>query len=308
MKIIEGSFQIRENLPNPVLTLGNFDGIHLGHQAIMKKVRNSAQKLGGISIVYTFDPHPVNLLAPEKSPPEITSFREKVKLVEECGIEIIIRENFTTTFAGLSARDFVNNILHKKINVKKIIIGNDYRFGKGREGNISSLKNWGEEFGFEVEVVGEIKKNNIVVKSSKIREFISEGEMEKAAQLLGRNYFLRGKVVDGKKRGKGLGFPTANLAWKKRPFLKNGVYAVWVFCQNCRYAGVASIGFNPTFKDNSLSLEVHILDFNENIYHEEIELSFVKRLRGEKRFSHPEKLADQIKEDILGARKILNIG
>ena len=286
------------------MTIGNFDGIHLGHQKIFKEVKERSSELKGDSIVYTFEPHPLNILSPHKKISLITSFSEKIRLIEKSGIDILICEDFTHEYANLSPIEFVKNILVDKIGVKAVFVGHDYAFGKGRKGNIALLGQLGEEFGFEVHVVDAVKVNDVLVSSTKIRDTIQKGDVKKVAGFLGRNYSISGKVGRGKDRGKGLGFPTANLKSIEEINPKPGIYVVHVFYRDHPYQGVVNIGFNPTFADCALSIEVHILDFNKEIYDEDIKISFVERLRDEKTFDSPEALVEQIKKDVEIAREM----
>jgi riboflavin kinase/FMN adenylyltransferase len=306
MEIILGTANLKKKFNTPVITIGNFDGIHLGHQKIFKEVKQRSSELKGDSIVYTFEPHPLNILSPHKKVPLITSFSEKIKLIEESGIDIVICEDFTPEYANLSPRQFVKNILMDKIGIRAIFVGHNYAFGKGREGNIVTLKWLGEESDFEVHVVDAVKVDNVPVSSTKIRDIIQKGEVKKAARFLGRNYSISGKVGKGKDRGKGLGFPTANLKSVKEIHPKPGIYVVHVFYRDRPYQGVVNIGFNPTFADHTLSIEVHILDFNKDIYDEDIKISFVERLRDEKAFDSPETLVEQINKDVERTREIFN--
>jgi riboflavin kinase/FMN adenylyltransferase len=306
MKIIKGSGGLRKDFSSPVITIGNFDGIHLGHQQIFKEIKNKAFELKGDSIVYTFDPHPVNILMPQKQVPLITSFSEKMKLLEASGIDIVICEEFTVEYANLSPRQFVKDILLDKIGVKAIFVGYDYAFGKGREGDINTLRQLGEEFDFQVNTVDVIKLGGVNVSSTKIRDFIQKGEVKEVARFLGRDYSISGKVGKGKSRGKGLGFPTANLKSIIELIPKPGIYVTHVLYRGDPYQGVVNIGFNPTFKDKTLSVEAHILDFNRDIYDEDIRISFVDRLRDEKAFNGPDELVKQIDKDVKRAREIFS--
>lgn len=307
MAIIRGTANLKKKFNTPVITIGNFDGIHLGHQKILKDVKRRSSELKGDSIVYTFEPHPLNILFPHKKVPLITSFSEKIKLIEESGIDIVICEDFTPEYANLSPRQFVKDILLDKIGVKAVFVGHDYAFGKGRKGNIDTLKQLGKELVFEVHVVDAVKVDAILVSSTKIRDTIQKGDVKKVAGFLGRSYSISGKVEKGKSRGKGLGFPTANLRSVEEICPKPGIYAVHVSYRDQPYQGVVNIGFNPTFKDKTLSIEVYILEFNKDIYDEYIKISFVERLRDEKAFDSPEALVEQIKKDVEMAREILNV-
>ena len=305
MDIIVGIGTIRRKFRNPVLTLGNFDGVHLGHQRIFKELREEARKIDGEAIVFTFDPHPLQILAPQSCPPLITPFKKKLMLFERSGIDVLIVATFDLSLASLSPEAFVEQILVDKIGAKRILVGYNYYFGRDRKGNVEMLIRLGEKFGFEVKIIEAMKVNDIPVSSSKIRELIQDGKMGEAAQLLGRNYLLIGKVIWGADRGKRLGFPTANLEILNGLYPKTGVYAVEVIMGTKTYSGVADVGYNPTFGQNPLSVEVHIMDFSQDIYGEEIQLVFFKRIRDEKAFQNHDSLVRQIKKDVDESRKIL---
>lgn len=307
MKIITSLDEIEAPFVNAVLTVGNFDGLHLGHQALLRKVKERTEARGGTSVVFTFEPHPVKVLK-GKHLPLITPFPRKMELMAEQGINVAVCPPFNQKFAQITAEEFIKEILIKKIGMKEIVVGYDFAFGKKREGNIDVLKDWGKEWGFQVHVVGPIKINGIIVSSTKVRELIMAGAMEKVKELLGRYYQVTGRVIKGKNRGgRLLGIPTANLALVNEVFPKPGVYAVEVIYQGKRYQGVANIGFNPTFGNKTLSVETHILDFNQDIYGEVIKLNFVKRLRDEKKFTTLGGLVSQIKKDIETARQVLSV-
>lgn len=304
MEIIKGIQNLKRPFRNPVVTLGNFDGVHLGHQRIFKRVKEDASKVRGEGVVITFEPHPLKVLAPEKFLPLLTPFRKKLMLIEESGIEIVLCIEFSLTFSEISPAEFIETILVEKVKVKKVIIGYNYHFGKGQRGDAQTLKEAGKVFDFEVEVVDPLRVGQTIVSSSKIRALIQRGEVEEASKLLGRDYPIIGKVVEGEKRGQALGFPTANLEISDELYPKTGVYAVEVVWHQRRFNGLANIGSNPTFstqigrREERFSLEVHILDFNRKIYEKEIEVHFKKRIRDEVRFESPSLLIEQIKKDI----------
>jgi riboflavin kinase/FMN adenylyltransferase len=305
MDIIVGIENIHRKFRNPVLTLGNFDGVHLGHQKIFNAVKEEARKIDGEAIVFTFDPHPLQVLDPQRCPPFITPFKKKLMLVEMLGIDVIIVATFDLGIANITPEAFVKQILVDKIGPKKILVGYNYYFGKDRKGNVDMLIRLGKKFDFEVKVIEALKVNDTSISSSKLRELIQDGQMEQAAQLLGRNYRLMGKVIWGSGRGKDLGFPTANLEILNGLYPKTGVYATKVIIGNRTYLGVADVGYNPTFGNNPLSVEVHILDFTQDIYGEEIQLIFFGRIRDEEVFEEPSSLVRQMKKDVDVARKIL---
>ncbi len=304
MRVIRGTDNI-ERLNSPVLALGNFDGVHLGHQAILKKAVERAVAIGGLSVAFTFDPHPVKVLAPEKYLPLITPTEKKIKLIEEMGISAAICAEFNLEFSNLHPRSFVKEILVGKVGVKEVVVGFNYSFGKGRGGGIDFLKEMGDEYGFKLHVVEPVRIGGTVVSSSKVREAIWNGDVRLASMLLGRPYDMEGRVVAGMKRGKRLGFPTANIETKGELFPKSGVYAAVIVMKGRKYKAVANVGKHPTFPEDPFSVEAHIFDFDSDIYGEEVGLLFMDRIRDDTAFPTQEALSEQIEHDALKAREIL---
>lgn len=310
MELVDSIEKIKNPYLNAVITIGNFDGVHIGHQALFHEVMEKADSIGGTSVVMTFEPHPIRILKKNGNPPLITLYEQKVELIESSGVDVLVCIPFTRSFASLSAREFIEDILIDSIGIKAIVIGKDYTFGKNREGNLDTLKTYATRLGFEVIVSKWIQipgNGQNRISSTKIREFVSAGKVADVQKLLGRYYQIRGVVVTGRKRGgKLLGFPTANINLQDELCPKKGVYAVTVECRGNKYNGVGNIGYSPTFDDNIFTVEIHIFDFNDNICGEKIRVNFVKRLRDEKKFSNISELSDQIKKDIDNARKILS--
>ena len=306
MKIIDGIENMKEGIPYPVLTLGNFDGVHLGHQAIFRMLTDCAHKHAGTSVVFTFVPHPLRVIAPERAPKLLTTYKEKIRLIEGCGIDVIICANFTKEFAGVSAEDFVTDVLWKALGVKEIFIGSNYLFGKGRRGSPLLLKEMGLKYGFAVNIIEEIKVNDLIPSSSGIRNLIANGKVEQAAVLLGRIYSVEGIVIEGARRGrKILNIPTANLLTANELLPKDGVYAVIAEIDGKKYGGATNIGFNPTFEDKKFSFETHILDFDGELLGKTLRVSFIRRIRDEIKFSGAGDLAKQMKKDIEDIRRIV---
>ena len=309
MNIINHLDQISEPFKNAVITIGNFDGVHIGHQALFHEVIEKAESLGGTSIAMTFEPHPIRVLKQNNHPPLITLYQQKAELIERTGIDVLICVPFTEEFASQSATQFVGDLLVRKIGMKAIVVGEDYSFGKNREGNIELLKSFGPKYGFDVIVANWIKIAKTYpdrISSTNIRNLVIDGEMERAEKMLGRHYQIRGSVVTGRDRGgKVLGIPTANINLYDELCPKTGIYAVTVECREHHYKGVANIGYSPTFKDHEFTVEVHIFDFDDNIYDEKIRVNFITRIRDEKKFSNISDLIDQIKQDIAAAHEIL---
>ena len=310
MELIEHIDEIEKPFENAVITIGNFDGVHIGHQALFHEVIEKADALGGTSIVMTFEPHPSRVLKQSDHPPLITLYEQKVELIASSGIDILICFPFTREFAAISAKEFVEDILLKRIGIKAIVLGRDYTFGRNREGNLELLQTYAENLGFEVIVADWIQTLNTQpgrISSTHTRELVMAGKVADAQKLLGRYYQIRGIVATGHNRGgRLLGFPTANITLHDELCPKTGIYAVTVECGNKQYKGVANIGYRPTFDDHEFAVEVHILDFNDDIYGHKIRINFIQRIRDEIKFSNISELSDQIKKDIVKAREILS--
>lgn len=305
MKVIRQLEDIQKPLRNPVMTIGNFDGVHRGHKVLFHRVVDWAKKLGGQSVVMTFDPHPLQVLAPTGGPDFITTPGKKLQLIEAEGIDVTLVIPFSKEFAQISAHDFVKDLLVDRIGLRGLVVGYDYRFGKNREGDIRLLRELGNRYGFQVEMVSGIELDGSLVSSTAIRQLIRNGHMHEVEKLLGRPYEIVGRVVKGRERGRLLGFPTANVDMLKQVPPKPGVYAVEVEIEGEWYAGAANFGWNPTFGDPTPSLEVHVLDFEGDLYGKDITVRFVERIRDERRFPGPEALVAQIQRDVETVRSLL---
>ncbi len=289
-----------------VVTIGNFDGVHLGHRAILGLVVQRARELGGQAVAVTFNPHPVKVLRPEVNLPLLTTQDQKLKLLTASGLDAVVVLPFTAEFAALPARDFVRQYFCERLRAREVVVGHDYCFGRGREGNIDLLKEMGEVYGFTVQVVWAVEVDRAVVSSSLIRALLRLGKVTEAGRLLGRPYGVAGRVIQGKGRGaKLLGVPTANILTPNELLPSTGIYAVWVRRGEEILPGVANIGTCPTFDNSELSLEVHLMEFSGDLYGENLEVQFVTRLREEQRFPSLEALAAQIHADIAAARQAL---
>ncbi len=306
MKIYTSISDISEKFPNACVTIGNFDGVHLGHQQLFSTVVNKARALQGTSIAITFDPHPLQVLLPGGIK-LISTCEQKVELIEMAGIDVLLIVPFTREFAATSADEFVGSLLVGRLGVKELVVGYDYAFGKGRSGNIEFLKRQGEIYGFPVTVVDAFYVHGQLVSSTRIRELIRLGEMSTAKELLGRFYQIRGTVQVGKQRGGPvIGFPTANLRLDEEDLVpKLGVYVTQVICEGKCYGGILNIGYNPTFGEQQLVAETHIFDFSEDIYGRPIKVNLLKFLRSERKFSGPGELTEQIVRDVAIAKKVL---
>lgn len=308
MKVIENLNLIDAPYRNAVVTIGNFDGVHKGHQALLAQTVEMAENINGTSVAITFEPHPLRALG-ISSPPLITRHDQKIELIEASGIDVLLCLPFDKAFSEISAHDFIEKILVKTIGMKGIIVGADYSFGKGREGNISLLESEGQRLGFETVVshwIADTKTGTDRISSTRIREIVMDGRVDEVIKYLGRHYQIRGKVIKGRQRGgRQLGFPTANIKLHDELCPKLGVYAVTVETIHGNYPGVANIGFSPTFGDQQFTIEVHILNFDKDLYDSRIRVNMVARLRDEKKFSSLEDLSEQIRQDIQTAKDIL---
>jgi riboflavin kinase / FMN adenylyltransferase len=305
MKIFTSISEIREKLPHAVVTIGNFDGVHLGHRAIFRRVRELAHEVGGVSVVVTFAPHPLQVLAPEKGVKLITSPREKAALIEASGIDYLLEITFDREFAAIPAREFVERILVGSIGMERLVVGYDYAFGRGREGDVPLLRELGNLLGYSVELLPAVANGDTIYSSTRVRAMVTEGDVSGVVQILGRHYFVTGTVVHGQHRGKGLGFPTANLETQDDLLPAAGVYAVKVRVGERLYDGACNIGMNPTFQNDRLTLEVFLFDFEGDLYGREIALYFIERLRGEQRFPDLEALKAAIAADVAQCKAIL---
>ena len=293
-----------QDIKSPVVTIGNFDGIHKGHQALFEMVRERADDLGGTSVIVTFEPHPIKVMSPKKLKPLITVLEQKKELLASQRIDILILIRFTLEFSDMSARNFVKEILVNKVRIKEIVVGYDYAFGHNREGNIQLLREMGQEFNFEVHEVAPVYAGKTLVSSTSIRNLIIEGRLSDANRLLGRSYQIRGEVIEGKKRGESLlGYATANISLPEGLIPREGVYIVTVELENKVFEGLTNIGYNPTFNEKGLSIETHIFRLSTTIMHKQIKINFLKRLRDEITCASATELSQQIKKDIGEAQR-----
>ena len=305
MVIFKSISEIKERLPHAAVTIGNFDGVHLGHREIFRRVRELALSQGGVSVVVTFVPHPLQVVSPGTGVKLITSYREKQALIEASGIDYLLEIPFDLEFSLISATAFVEQVLVGALGVERLVIGYDYAFGRGREGNVALLAQLGERLGFSVEVLQPISDGATVYSSTVVRNKVSNGDVKGVVSVLGRHYSVTGTVVLGHQRGRGLGFPTANIETDNELLPCAGVYAVRVRIGSRIYDGACNIGMNPTFKNDRLSLEVFLFDFDDDLYGQEISVFFVERLRGEQRFPDLEALKEAIAADVARCREIL---
>lgn len=293
-----------QTYPMPVLALGNFDGVHRGHQAIFHHVVARAQAIAGTSMVFTFEPHPLQVLAPEKAPLLLTTYEQKMRLIAALGMQVGLRVPFTEQFARQEPIAFVRDVLCQRLGIHEVVVGHDFRFGHRRAGTVAFLQEQAANFGYRVTVIPAIMQDNTVVSSSNIRRLLQQGQVEQAARLLGRYYAIEGPVVEGFRRGAQLGFPTANVRPINVVVPQQGVYAVRVEWDQRLYPGVANIGYNPTFGNQALSVEAHLFDVEANLYGATVHVEFLHRIRDERKFASVEELVAQIACDAQYARKV----
>ena len=293
--------------PRAAVTIGNFDGVHLGHQILFSEVVSRAYRNKGTSVAVTFEPHPLKVVRPDIGLKLISTLEQKKELIALANIDVLIILPFTREFANTPAETFVDQVLLKAIGVRNLVVGYDYAFGKSRQGDIPFLKEQGKAKGFTVSVVEPYYVEGMLASSTKIRELVGLGKMKDVKKLLGRYYQIRGEVKMGQQRGGPLlGFPTANLAIAEEDLCPRlGVYVTQVIYDGKCYGGVLNIGYNPTFAGSGLSAETHIFDFNQDIYGKPIKINLLRFLREEKKFSGPEELAAQIALDVADAKKVL---
>jgi riboflavin kinase/FMN adenylyltransferase len=293
-------------MPSLCLTLGIYDGVHVGHQKIIRRVIERAKEIGGSSCVVTFDPHPREVLMPDAAPDLLTSTKKKIELLEALGVDSVCLIRFTREFAQVEAREFVKDFLINTLHTRAIIEGYDWRFGKGRKGDVELLREIGKENGYEVEQVDGVVVDGQVVSSTLTRKLILEGDLDTTASYLGRRYSITGDIVEGSRLGREIGFPTANIEPHHEAIPPNGIYAVRVKVAGARKNGTLNIGVRPTVTEaRRRTIEVHIMDFYQDIYNEEIEVTFVEKLRDEKKFPSLDALTEQIKKDVEKARQVL---
>lgn len=298
--------QVGPRFRAPVLTLGNFDGVHRGHQQILGRLVERAKSYGGTSVVLTFQPHPAAVLAPTRAPALITSLRTRVGRIADSGVDVTFVQRFTAEFSRISAEDFVRQLLVAGLGVREVVVGHRVTFGHQRAGGAELLRRLGNECGFKVEVIGPVEVDGIEVSSSVVRRAIVAGDLDRAQMLLGHAVSVSGRVVHGHHRGHTLGFPTANLRVAGLVLPPDGVYAVETRIGDRIYGGVANLGKRPTFGQNERGLESHVFDFEGDLYGRLVEVSFVKQLRGEVRFPNVDALVVQISDDVNEARRILS--
>jgi riboflavin kinase/FMN adenylyltransferase len=311
MDIIRGHNALPRALRNPVVAIGNFDGVHRGHASIFEQARRLAEGLDGEAVVLTFEPHPAKVLAPAFAPPLITPLSRKLELIAQRGMAATVVEPFDRGFASRSPTEFIDDVLVKGLGAKHVIVGYDFTFGQKRAGNVRLLAELGPARGFGVTVVAPVTADGIVCSSTKVREFVLEGRVDGARLVLGRDVEVEGEVVRGDGRGKSIGVPTANVSPATELLPKNGVYAGWGERREDgqRWMAAINIGTNPTFvADHPVTVEAHLIDCDADLYGQRLRLGFVERLRAEERFPSLEALLAQIARDVAETRALMSQG
>lgn len=300
-----------QKLDFAVVTTGTFDGVHFGHKKILEQLNHVARTHNGESVLLTFSPHPRIVLQPDVDLKLLSTQNEKIDLLKGTGLDHLIIHPFTKEFSRTTSLDFVRNILVNTIGAKKLVIGYDHHFGRNREGSFEHLKEFGPTYGFDVEEISAKDIEDVTVSSTKVRKALEEGDLETANKYLGYDYPITGQVVEGERIGHTIGFPTANLLTEETYKLipKDGVYAVEVLfpsAPNQKFQGMCNIGMRPTFSGKFKTIEVHIFNFNRNIYGEQMRIMFKKRLRGETKFNSADELKKQLNKDMEHARQVLS--
>jgi riboflavin kinase/FMN adenylyltransferase len=311
--LVQGSGALEKPLEHGVLTIGNFDGLHVGHRSIMRTVIERARSVSGEAAVFTFEPHPRKLLYPDRAPRLLTTLDQKLELLDEIGVDLVIVEPFTRELATLPAERFVREVVFERLGPVEVYVGYDFRYGKDRGGSMRTLTELGPHLGFAVTIIPEVTVGSRDVNSTRIRELLGEGQVEEAAELLARPYRIRGAVVKGDRRGLAIGFPTINLAPENEILPARGVYAGHVRflddggpARGSVHRAVTNVGRRPTFKQgDAIVAEAHLLEFDAQVYGRRVELSFEHHLRAEQRFPGLEALKAQIAADVKSARQLL---
>ena len=289
-----------------IVTVGVFDGLHIGHQAVIQQVLTQAKKFRLASFVLTFDPPPLAFLAPERCPPALTTLPKKIEILEQLGVDAVVFARFDAYLQQMSPDTFVQQILLQRLRARQVIVGYDWQFGKGRSGNADALKQLGDRHQFGVMIVGPVQLLGTPVHSTRVREAIAGGHLNLVSELLGRRYSIIGEIVQGEGRGRQIGFPTANIDAGNQMLPPNGVYAIQLRLEGRMFNGVLNMGIRPTFDGEKFQIETHLFNFEQMIYGKKMEIFFIEKIRDEQKFPTPQILIDQIKRDIVTAKAILN--
>jgi riboflavin kinase / FMN adenylyltransferase len=292
------------HLVHPVLGLGNFDGLHRGHLKIVERVKRGALERGGSAMAMTFDPHPPRVVRPDKAPPLLMTKAQKLDALQRAGLQCVAVVNFTHELSRWDPETFVQRVLVEWLRVAEVWVGANFLFGRDRTGNFSTLRTLGQRYGFRAEKIDPVRYKEFVVSSTRVRRLVSEGRMDEAGGLLGHPYYLDGVVVEGRRRGRELGFPTANLKVDNELVPPDGVYATTLTVGGVVHASMTNIGVRPTFGESARTIETHVLKFDGDLYGKPVRLSFVQRLRDERRFEDVDALRAQIEADQRRAERL----
>ena len=302
MQLLRNIYNIPGGLAGTVITIGNFDGIHLAHQALIKQAVNLARQQQLSSVVILFEPQPNEFFQKNKAPARLMRLREKAQMLAQLGVDYLLVLRFDRQLAAMSAEDFVSELLINKLKVKEIIIGDDFRFGAKRQGDFALLQAMGERYGFQVEAANEVMLENQRVSSTLVRQSLAAGDLTQAAALLGHPYFVTGRVAHGDKQGREYGFPTANIYLHRQVVPLTGIYAVKVEGLDLPYFGSAYVGMRPTVNGSRVVLEVYLFDFNQDIYGCYLKVEFLHKMRDDKKFESIEQMVQAIKQDVANTR------
>jgi riboflavin kinase/FMN adenylyltransferase len=292
-------------LVHPVLALGNFDGLHRGHLKIVERVRRGAAEHGGTPMAMTFDPHPPRVVRPDKAPPLLMTLPQRLDALERAGMRAVAVVRFTRELSQWEPETFVRTVLVDWLHVSEVWVGANFLFGHDRSGNFSLLRTLGQRYGFRAEKIDPVRYKEFVVSSTRIRRLVAEGRVDEAGALLGHSYALAGTIVEGRRRGRELGFPTANLRTDNELIPPHGVYATTLTVDGIVHAAITNVGVNPTFGDDgATTIETHVLYYNRDLYGQRVQLGFVQRLRDERRFDDVDALRAQIEADCRRAERL----
>ncbi len=305
MRVLYSPEELEGPLPHPLATVGNFDGVHLGHQRIFATLRERVEPVGGTVVAITFNPHPQKVLHPDSAPRLIATREQKIRLLGEAGAEVMLDLPFTRELAGLSPEEFVQRTLLRGLAIREIHVGRNFRFGRDRAGDFETLERLGRKHGFAAVPITGVRHGGERISSSRVRKALGAGDVRLAAELLGREEELTGTVVEGDRRGRAIGFPTANLAVDNELIPFTGVYVTRLVVDGRPLPSVTNIGSRPTFPGAGNAVETHVLGFDGDLYGRRVALRFVERLRDERRFAGREELVDQIRADVEQARQLL---
>jgi riboflavin kinase / FMN adenylyltransferase len=292
------------HLVHPVLGLGNFDGLHRGHLKIVERVKRGALERGGAAMAMTFDPHPPRVVRPDKAPPLLMSKAQKLDALHRAGIQCVAVVRFTHELSRWDPETFVKQVLVDWLHVAEVWVGANFLFGRDRSGNFSLLRTLGQRYGFRAEKIDPVRYKEFVVSSTRVRRLVGEGRMDEAGGLLGHPYYLDGTVVEGRRKGREIGFPTANLQTDNELVPPDGVYATTLTVDAIVHASLTNIGVRPTFGESARTIETHVLKFNGDLYGRQVRLGFVQRLRDERRFEDVDALRAQIEADQRRAERL----